>query len=66
MSNGMFPQVDAFGCVSGRATAQHGRAQENGSMTCVGVDGAKAGWIGVWRQGEAFGFEVYPLSLIHI
>lgn len=29
-------------------------------MTCVGVDGAKSGWIGVWRQGEAFGFEVYP------
>jgi predicted RNase H-like nuclease len=29
-------------------------------MTCVGVDGAKPGWIGVWRQGEAFAFEVYP------
>lgn len=27
---------------------------------CVGVDGAKRGWIAVWWTGEAFGYKVYP------
>ncbi|KLI97863.1 DUF429 domain-containing protein [Luteimonas sp. FCS-9] len=28
-------------------------------MDCVGVDGAKAGWIAVWRAGDRFAFEVH-------
>lgn len=38
-----------------------------GSARCVGVDGAKRGWIAVWPEQTAFGFAVYdsPASLWH-
>jgi predicted RNase H-like nuclease len=31
----------------------------NGEQDCVGVDGAKAGWIAVWRQRESLCCQVY-------
>ena len=29
---------------------------------CIGVDGAKAGWLGVWRQEEGLAHGVYPTA----
>ena len=31
--------------------------------SCIGVDGAKSGWLAVWRAGPGFGFMRYPSAL---